>query len=107
MPKPSRQSRAARPAAPPPMPALVTAPVAPAADVAMPTAENAPPCAFTPGPGIAAADVFEITLLFLLHLTGSPVGVDKGALRTIAVPGFRVEQLSDSARRFMTPLNPG
>ncbi|ACL61759.1 hypothetical protein [Methylobacterium nodulans] len=87
----------------PPQPAPQDAPQA-SGDMPMPTVENNPPCLFKPGAGIGTADVLEITLMYLLQLTGSPVQVERGALRAIAMQPERVEQLSDSARRFMTPL---
>ncbi len=75
-------------------------------DTPMPTVENDPGSVFQPGPGVSAADVFEITLMFLLSMTNSPVTVEPGALRGIALSAERVGQLSDSARRFMLPLAP-
>ncbi|MRI54069.1 hypothetical protein D8770_08900 [Methylobacterium sp. DB1607] len=79
---------------------------APAQDAPMPTVENEPGSVFQPGPGIAAADVFEITLMFLLSMSKSPAQVAPGALRGIALDATRVSQLSESARRFMQPLVP-
>ena len=76
------------------------------AETPMPTVENEPGSVFQPGPGIAAADVFEITLMFLLSMTRSPVQVAPGGLRGIALEAARVGQLSESARRFMQPLVP-
>ncbi|MGW5960827.1 hypothetical protein [Methylorubrum thiocyanatum] len=90
-------------------PVAETAPPAAAAapqDTAMPTIENAPGSVFQPAAGIAAADVFEITLMYLLSMTNSPAQVAPGALRGIALSAERVSQLSDSARRFMQPLAP-
>jgi len=90
-------------------PVAETAPPASAAapqDTAMPTVENAPGSVFQPAAGIAAADVFEITLMYLLSMTNSPAQVAPGALRGIALSAERVSQLSDSARRFMQPLAP-
>ena len=90
-------------------PVAETSPPAAAAvpqDTAMPTVENAPGSVFQPAAGIAAADVFEITLMYLLSMTNSPAQVAPGALRGIALSAERVSQLSDSARRFMQPLAP-
>jgi hypothetical protein len=102
-----------RPNAKPPIdrsaPVAEIAPPVPAAgpqDTAMPTVENAPGSVFQPAAGIAAADVFEITLMYLLALTNSPAQVAPGALRSIALSADRVSQLSDSAQRFMQPLTP-
>lgn len=86
-------------------PIAETPPPAAAAETPMPTVENAPGSVFQPGPGIAAADVFEITLMFLLSMSNSPVTVERGALRGVALSAARVDQLSDSARRFMRPLD--
>ncbi len=73
-------------------------------DPLMPTIENAPPFVFTPGAGITARDVMEITLMTWLQLTGSPVEVQKGALAGQALSPDRMAQLSDSARKHMSPL---
>ncbi|ACL59899.1 hypothetical protein [Methylobacterium nodulans] len=88
---------------PVPPPAPEAAPQA-SGDVPMPTVENNPPCVFKPGAGITTGDVIEIALMFWIQLTNSPVQVEKGALRSVTLAPERVEQLSDSARRFMTPL---
>ncbi|ACL58942.1 hypothetical protein [Methylobacterium nodulans] len=90
-----------------PPPAPPSAPQATAqasGDVPMPTVENNPPCVFKPGAGINTGDVIEIALMFWIQLTNSPVQVEKGALRSVTLSPERVEQLSDSARRFMAPL---
>lgn len=87
-------------------PIAETSPPAAAQDTPMPTVENEPGSVFQPGPGVAAADVFEITLMYLLAMTKSPLTVAPGALRGIALSADRVGQLSDSARRFMQPLAP-
>ncbi|ACL60585.1 hypothetical protein [Methylobacterium nodulans] len=90
---------------PPPAPAQAPQATAQASDdVPMPTVENNPPCVFKPGAGITTGDVIEIALMFWIQLTNSPVQVEKGALRSVTLSPERVEQLSDSARRFMTPL---
>lgn len=91
---------------PPAAAAAPPAPAAPAAaqDTPMPAAENEPASIFQPGPGIGTADVFEITLMYLLSMTNSPVQVAPGELRSIALEAVRVGQLSESARRFMQPL---
>ncbi|GEP05565.1 hypothetical protein [Methylobacterium oxalidis] len=73
-------------------------------DVPMPTAENEPPCLFRPGAGITAADVAEITLMFLLDMSGSPYNPPPGGLRDIALRAERVAQLSPSARQFLKPV---
>ncbi|MDR7036106.1 hypothetical protein J2X36_000842 [Methylobacterium sp. BE186] len=73
-------------------------------DVPMPTAENEPLCLFRPGPGIGAADVAEITLMFLLDMSGSPYNPPPGGLRDVAMSATRVAQLSPSARQFLKPV---
>lgn len=85
------------PAAPAPAPA-------PEAEPAMPTAENAPPCLFKPGNGITTTDVMEITLMYLLQLSGSDVQVAPGALRLQPMDATRVSQLSPEAARWLKPV---
>jgi hypothetical protein len=82
-----------------------TAPAAPAEGlVPMPTIENDAPFVFRPEAGIDAASVFEIALMYVIHLTNSPVQVEKGALRNVPLPAHRHEQLSDVAQRYLKPL---
>lgn len=76
------------------------------ADVAMPTAENAPFCRFAPGNGITSTDVLEIALMYLLQLSGSKVDVQPGALRLQMMDPLRVSQLSPEAQRWMKPIAP-
>ncbi|GEP11119.1 hypothetical protein [Methylobacterium gnaphalii] len=80
--------------------------IAAAQDHPMPTVENDPGSVFRPGSGIGSADVHEIVLMYLLHLTNSPVQVAPGTLRGVPLPADRVAQLSESAQRFMQPLIP-
>ncbi len=87
-------------------PPTAAPPLAAGQDTPMPTVENDPGSVFQPGPGVSAADVFEVTLMYLLAMTNSPLTVAPGALRGIALSAERVGQLSDSARRFMLPLAP-
>lgn len=88
----------------PPAQATQAAPGPQPGDPLMPTVENEPPFVFTPGPGITARDVMEITLMTWLQLTGSTVEVQKGALAAQALSPDRVAALSDSARKHMSPL---
>lgn len=70
----------------------------------MPTAENAPPCVFTPGNGITTTDVIEIAIMFLLQLSGGTKEFTKGALRSQVMSAERVGLLSASAERWMKPV---
>lgn len=93
---------------PPATAAAATSPAAIAAaqDFPMPAVENDPGSIFRPGAGISTADVFEITLMYLLSMSNSPAQVAPGGLRGVALSAERVSQLSESARRFMQPLVP-
>lgn len=73
-------------------------------DVPMPAAENEAPSRFVPGAGINTTDVFEITLMYLLELTGSPAHFPPGTLRGLALSAVRTGELSESARRYMKEL---
>lgn len=86
-------------------PLAATVGAAPAGDMPMPTVENNPPCFFRPSANISVLDAMEITLMYWMSLTGQTVEIQPGALRALALPADRVSQLSDSARRFMTPAS--
>ncbi|MGY2048919.1 hypothetical protein [Methylobacterium sp. JK268] len=102
-----RTAETAHPVPQPPVPSA-TAPAEagplPGGGFATPTVENEPPCLFVGGSGMSQVDLLEMALMFLLQISGSPVVVEKGALRTQVLSAERVAQLSDSARRFVTPV---
>ncbi len=76
-------------------------------DFPMPTVENEAPSYFVPGNGLGSADMMEILLMYLLHLTNSPITVAPGVLRIQPLPAERVAQLSEKAQRFMKPSPAG
>lgn len=67
----------------------------------MPTVENEPNSVYVPKSGCSIVDNFEILMMYLLHITGSPLNFAEGVLRQIELPASRVAQLSASSRRHM------
>lgn len=73
-------------------------------DVPMPAVENSPGSIFQPKAGIGTVDVLEIAIMYLLELSGSPLQIQQGALRSVPLSAARVAMLSEQAQKHMALL---